>query len=80
MLFTGDIEAMAEEEIVKMYQNSNSLDVDILKVAHHGSKSSSIDEIVEKVTPKISIIGVGADNKYGHPNKDVINRLENIRK
>ena len=79
MLFTGDIEAIAEEKIVKMYENSNILDCDVLKVAHHGSKSSSIDEIVERVTPEVSIIGVGKDNKYGHPNKDVIARLENIR-
>lgn len=78
MLFTGDIEELAEEEIVKMYQNSDILDVDILKVAHHGSKSSSIDEIVEKITPKISLVGVGKDNNYGHPNKDVLERLQNI--
>jgi len=77
MLFTGDIEAIAEEQIVKMYQNSNVLDCDILKVAHHGSKSSSIEQIVEKITPKIAIIGVGKDNKYGHPNKDVVARLQN---
>ena len=77
MLFTGDIEAIAEEQIVKMYQNNNNLDCDILKVAHHGSKSSSIEEIVGKITPKIAVIGVGKDNKYGHPNKDVIARLQN---
>ena len=80
MLFTGDIEELAEEEIVKMYSDSSILDCDILKVAHHGSKSSSIEEIIRKITPKISIIGVGIDNKYGHPNKDVISRLQGIRK
>ena len=79
MLFTGDIEAIAEEQIVKMYRNSNILDCDILKVAHHGSKSSSIDEIVNLVMPKVCVIGVGKDNSYGHPNKDVIARFENIR-
>ena len=78
MLFTGDIEAIAEEQIVKMYENRNILDCDILKVAHHGSKSSSIEQIVNLVTPKISVIGVGEDNKYGHPNKDVIGRMEGI--
>lgn len=77
MLFTGDIEKIAEEEIVDTYNNTNILDVDVLKVAHHGSKSSSIEEIIERVTPKVSIIGVGADNKYGHPNKDVLARLQN---
>jgi len=58
----------------------NILECDILKVAHHGSKSSSIQEILEKIKPKIAVIGVGEKNKYGHPNKDVIQRLEKIRK
>ena len=79
MLFTGDIEQIAEEEILEMYKNTNILDCDILKVAHHGSKSSSIQEILNKITPKVSVIGVGGDNKYGHPNGEVIQRLENLR-
>lgn len=77
MLFTGDIEKIAEEEIMKKYRKLGVLDCDILKVAHHGSKSSSIEEILALVTPKISVIGVGGDNKYGHPNSDVIDRIEN---
>lgn len=80
MLFTGDIEKIAEEEILNKYKNTNILDSDILKVAHHGSKSSSIQEILNKITPKISVIGVGGNNKYGHPNDNVIQRLEKIRK
>lgn len=79
MLFTGDIEEKAEKEILEKYKNSNILDCDVLKVAHHGSKSSSIQEILEKITPKIAVIGVG-ENKYGHPNSDVMKRLENLRK
>ena len=79
MLFTGDIEKIAEEKITKMYQNNNVLDCDVLKVAHHGSKSSSIQEILERITPRIAVIGVGKDNKYGHPNNDVISRIENLR-
>lgn len=79
MLFTGDIEEKAEREILEKYKNSNILDCDILKVAHHGSKSSSIQEMLEKITPKIAVIGVG-ENKYGHPNSDVMKRLENLRK
>lgn len=77
MLFTGDIEKIAEEKIIDKYRNTNILDVDVLKVAHHGSKSSSIEQIIEKITPKVSIIGIGKNNKYGHPNKDVIGRLQN---
>ena len=79
MLLTGDIEEIAEKEIIQMYKKTNMLDCDILKVAHHGSKSSSIEEILQVITPKISVIEVG-ENKYGHPNSDVINRMENLRK
>ena len=79
MLFTGDIEEIAEKEILEKYKNSNILDCDILKVAHHGSKSSSIEAILEQIKPKIAVIGVGKNN-YGHPNQDVIKRLENLRK
>ena len=79
MLLTGDIEEIAEKEIVKMYKKTNVLDCDILKVAHHGSKSSSIEEILQMITPRISVIEVG-ENKYGHPNSDVIKSLESLRK
>lgn len=78
-LFTGDIEQIAEKEILKQYKyNSQVLNSTILKVAHHGSKTSSTKEFLETVKPKISLIGVGENNKFGHPNDDVINRLENI--
>lgn len=80
MLFTGDIEEKAEKIILEKYKNSNVLDCNLLKVAHHGSKSSSIQEMINKITPQVSVIGVGEDNKYGHPNTDVIGRLENLRK
>jgi len=58
MLFTGDIEAEAEEEIVKLYNNTNYLESDILKVAHHGSKTSSSEKFLKLVNPKIGLIGV----------------------
>lgn len=80
MLFTGDIEEIAEKKILEKYKNSNILDCNILKVAHHGSKSSSIQEMLEKIVPQVAVIGVGGDNKYGHPNQDVIARLKNLRK
>lgn len=79
MLFTGDIEEKAEKEILEKYKNSDILNCNILKVAHHGSKSSSIQEILEKNTPQIAVIGVG-ENNYGHPNSDVMKRLEDLRK
>lgn len=82
MLFTGDIEAIAEKAILKKYsKNLNILKSDILKVAHHGSKTSSITEFIEKIKPKYAIIGVGEDNKFGHPSDSTIQNLEkaNIR-
>lgn len=58
MLFTGDIEKEAEDEIVDLYENTNYLKSDILKVAHHGAKTSSSEEFLELVKPKIALIGV----------------------
>ena len=78
ILFTGDIEEETEKVLVQKYKNTNTLKSDILKVAHHGSKSSSIQEFLDLVKPKISLIGVGEDNKYGHPDNNTIRKLENI--
>ena len=77
MLFTGDIEKIAEEKLLKNISN-NLLKTDILKVAHHGSKTSSIQEFVKKVQPKIALIGVGKNNKFKHPDYEVLNRLQQI--
>ncbi len=76
MLFTGDIEKIAENKIVKLYENTNILQSDILKVAHHGSKTSTTEEILSLVKPKIALIGVGENNLFGHPSKEVIDRLK----
>ena len=79
MLFTGDIEEEAEKIIVKNYRDTDILKSTILKVAHHGSKSSSVEGFLELVQPKIALIGVGENNLYGHPNTDVLRRLTNLR-
>lgn len=77
ILFTGDIEEEAEELLIDKYdKNLNST---ILKAAHHGSGSSSIDEFINLVNPKIVLIGVGEGNTYGHPSNNVIKRFETIR-
>ena len=76
LLFTGDIEAIAEQELVSKCRQK--LDVDILKVGHHGSNTSSIESFLEAVSPNIALIGVGVDNKFGHPNEEVINRLQKM--
>ena len=78
ILFTGDIEEIAEKKMVELY-GSNVLKSTILKVAHHGSKTSSIQDFVANVNPQIALIGVGKNNKFGHPSNKVIERLENMR-
>lgn len=79
ILFTGDIEEIAEKSILKKYEKNKSiLDSDILKVAHHGSKSSSTEEFLNVVKPKIALIGVGENNNFGHPNNEVLERLRRI--
>ena len=75
ILFTGDIEKKAEARIVSMY--GDKLKSDILKVGHHGSKTSSTANFVKAVKPKIALIGVGENNTFGHPSKQVIERLQN---
>ena len=77
-LFTGDIEEIAEKEILKKYVTEPSkLNANILKVAHHGSKSSSISEFIEKVNPQLALIGVGKENSFGHPSEKTLKTLEN---
>ena len=78
-LFTGDIEELAEKQILQEYKNNlANLSSNILKVGHHGSKTSTSKEFLEVVKPKIALIGVGEGNKFGHPNNEVITRIENI--
>ncbi len=77
MLFTGDIEKIAEEEILEEYKNKeNILQAKVLKVAHHGSKTSSTKEFIELVNPQIAVIGVGKNNLFKHPSEEVIKRLK----
>lgn len=77
ILYTGDISEDVEKIIIETYPE-NVLKTDILKVAHHGSNTSSSAEFLEKVKPKISLIGVGKNNKFGHPTEEVIKNLEKV--
>lgn len=79
MLVTGDIEQIAEQEIWQDNKGTNELKSTILKVAHHGSKTSSTQEFLEQVKPKIALIGVGEKNTFGHPNQEVLERLKSLR-
>ena len=79
ILFTGDIEEKAENKILSLYSNNlEELKSTILKVAHHGSKTSTTKSFLEAVRPQIALVGVGEDNNFGHPNSGVIERLESI--
>lgn len=79
ILFTGDIEEKAEKKILNMYENKlEKLESTIIKVGHHGSKTSSTEAFIQAVKPKIALIGVGKNNKFGHPNENVLERLKNI--
>ena len=72
-MFMGDASTTTEKEILDKY---NLLEIDVLKVGHHGSKTSSGKEFINEINPKYSIISVGKNNRYGHPNKEVLNNLE----
>lgn len=73
MLFTGDLEGSAEKRLAL---NGTALDADILKVGHHGSANGSSEELLQMVTPDISIISCGKDNRYGHPAEETVERLK----
>ena len=72
----GDAGADVEEDLIQKY---NLQDIDVLKVGHHGSKTSSGKEFINEINTKYSIISVGKNNRYGHPNKEVLNVLEDSK-
>lgn len=74
ILFTGDMEKEAEWEIIDKFQSP----IDIIKVPHHGSNTSSAEELLNKIKPEIAIISVGRSNFYGHPKKEIIDRYEGL--
>ena len=75
-MFMGDASNTTEYEILNEY---NLPDIDVLKVGHHGSKTSSSEEFINEIKPKYSIISVGKNNRYGHPNKEVLNNLKDSK-
>jgi len=75
-LFTGDIEKERERQLLT--ESRSNLNVDILKVAHHGSSSSSSSLFIKSVGPKIAVICCGQDNKYGHPHQETISLLQSL--
>lgn len=75
-LFMGDASTTREKDILEKYNLNN---IDVLKIGHHGSKTSSSKTFIDKISPKYSIISVGKNNCYGHPNDSVLNNLEDSK-
>ena len=71
-LFVGDAEEDSENEMLKSKQN---ISADVYKVSHHGSKTGTSEEFLEKVDPQYAVISCGEDNSYGHPHAEVLNLL-----
>ena len=75
-LFMGDASQEREKDILDKY---NIKDIDLLKVGHHGSNTSSSKYFIDKINPKYSIISVGKNNRYGHPKDEVLDTLKNSK-
>ncbi|MBU8879459.1 DNA internalization-related competence protein ComEC/Rec2 [Bacillus sp. FJAT-29790] len=71
-LFTGDLEEAGEEKLISSYEK---LKIDVLKVGHHGSKSSTSDPFLDQIKPRLAIISVGKNNRYGHPKREILEKL-----
>jgi len=75
-LFMGDAGVEVEKDLIEKYNLQN---IDVLKVGHHGSKTSSGEKFINEINQKYGIISVGKNNRYGHPNKEVLNNLDNSK-
>ena len=75
-MFMGDASITTEKEIMSIY---NLPEIDVLKVGHHGCRTSSSKEFINEIDPRYSIISVGKNNRYGHPNKEALNNLNNSK-
>ena len=75
-MFMGDAGVEKEKDILEKYNVSK---IDVLKIGHHGSKTSSDKSFIDEMNPKYSVISVGKNNRYGHPNKEVLNNLEDSK-
>ena len=73
-IFTGDAEEKTEKDILACYDKSE-LSCDILKVGHHGSRTSTCDEFLEALSPSIAVISCGEGNSYGHPHYETVEKL-----
>ncbi|MDR9792147.1 DNA internalization-related competence protein ComEC/Rec2 [Aeribacillus pallidus] len=72
-LFTGDLEESGERHMIKQYPKMTA---DVVKIGHHGSRTSTSDIFLQTIDPKIGVISAGRNNRFGHPHQEVLNRLK----
>ena len=72
----ADADKEIEKSIIEKYNLKN---IDVLKVGHHGSKTSTDESFIDEIIPKYSIISVGKNNKFGHPNIETLDTLKNSK-
>ncbi len=75
MLLTGDLEGEGEEELIRYLRQADIGDIPVLKVAHHGSRDSTPEELLDIINPSAALISCGKDNLYGHPHRELTDRL-----
>lgn len=75
LLLTGDVEGAGEQELLHELQNRGIGDVTLLKAAHHGSRNSTNEELLEQISPDLAVISCGRNNRYGHPHPELLQRL-----
>ncbi|MCL1966810.1 MAG: MBL fold metallo-hydrolase, partial [Fibromonadales bacterium] len=78
LFLTGDLEKQGERALAEAYSNTPLIKADILKLGHHGSKTSSTRDFLERVSPSSAIISVARKNHYRHPSKEVLERLDSL--
>lgn len=80
MLLTGDMDEIVEKKLVKQkdewYTDNINGELDVLKVSHHGSNTASSKEFLDLLNPKIALVSVGENNRYGHPHRETVEKLE----
>lgn len=78
ILLTGDIEDSGEQKLTQVLKDKGIANVDVLKVAHHGSRYSSTTEFLEQINPRVAVISCGEGNSYGHPHEETLERLNDV--
>lgn len=76
LLLTGDVEGSGEEALLEELQRRRIGQLDLLKIAHHGSRNSTTEALLQQLHPGAAIISCGSNNRYGHPHAELLNRLE----